>query len=348
MGGQLAIVSKGLTSAERNRRYRKRITAPAIATAPGTASRFSAVVPFVLLCAALAVAGVSGTFSVVGLTAIFAGSFWSVIGMGVALEAAKLSAVAWLGRRYATSRWIKGAIVTLVVTLMSLNAIGCYGFLAKAQIDHAVAGETQVADHAARINARRQVVVENVADLDRRIAQIDSAVAEATKRGRTASAMALAERQTGRRDSLLADRARVASALASIAVESAKVENERAEQAADFGPVRYLSSLIGMDRDVVMRWFIFFLALLLDPLAVVLLLAANAPDQNVVESPTAKSQKPNRNAVPSKSSACLASNPKQNRVPFWWARFGHYVFNLSPYGSGRSVKVKNPKAPAVI
>ena len=176
MGGQLAIVSKDLTSAERSRRYRQRVTAPAIATAPGTASRFSAVVPFVLLCAALAIAGVSSAFSIVGLTAIFAGSFWPVIGMGVALEAAKLSAVAWLGRRYAASRWIKGAIVTLVVTLMSLNAIGCYGFLAKAQIDHAVAGQTQIADHAARINARRQVAVENVADLDRRIAQIDSAV----------------------------------------------------------------------------------------------------------------------------------------------------------------------------
>jgi hypothetical protein len=89
------------------------------------------------------------------------------------------------------------------------------------------------------------VAVDNVADLDRRIAQIDSAVTEATKRGRTASAMALAERQAGRRDLLLADRARAASALASIAVESAKVENERAEQAADFGPVRYLSNLIG-------------------------------------------------------------------------------------------------------
>jgi hypothetical protein len=97
-----------------------------------------------------------------------------------------------------------------------------------------------------------------------------------------------------------------------------------------------------------MRWFIFVVALLLDPLAVVLLFAANAPDQNAMESATAESQKPNRNEV-SQSSAYLASNPKQDRAPFWWSRFGPYAFNLSPYGSGRSahsVKAKNPKGAA--
>jgi hypothetical protein len=49
------------------------------------------------LAAALALAAVSGSFSVVGLTGIFAGSFWPIIGMGAALEVGKLPAVAWLG-----------------------------------------------------------------------------------------------------------------------------------------------------------------------------------------------------------------------------------------------------------
>jgi len=33
------------------------------------------------------------------------------------------SAVAWLGRRYAASWWLKGAIVALVAALMALNVI---------------------------------------------------------------------------------------------------------------------------------------------------------------------------------------------------------------------------------
>jgi hypothetical protein len=54
------------------------------------------------------------------------------------------------------------------------------------------------------------------------------------------------------------------------------VETERAEQAADYGPLEYLSKLIGADRDAVMRWFIVCVAVLLDPLALTLLLAASA------------------------------------------------------------------------
>lgn len=48
--------------------------------------------------AALALATCSAAFSVNGLTAIFAGAFWSVIGLGIAFEVGKLSAVAWLGQ----------------------------------------------------------------------------------------------------------------------------------------------------------------------------------------------------------------------------------------------------------
>jgi hypothetical protein len=154
----LAIVTKDRTAAERSRRYRERrklrqagvsITRPV--TVPTVAqSKRHGILQAVLLCTALAVAAVSGGFSIVGLTAIFAGSFWPVIGMGAALETAKLSAVSWLGRRNSASRWLKGAIVTLVVTLMSLSAVGSYGYLAKARIAHEVAGEAQITAHQAQ------------------------------------------------------------------------------------------------------------------------------------------------------------------------------------------------------
>jgi hypothetical protein len=38
--------------------------------------------------------------------------------------------------------------------------------------------------------------------------------------------------------------------------------------------VRYLATLIGADNETVLRWFILVVALLLDPAAVLLLLAA--------------------------------------------------------------------------
>jgi hypothetical protein len=237
------------------------------------------------LLAALGLAAVSGFFSIVGLTSIFLGSFWPVVAMGTVLEGGKLSAVALLGQRRVASRALRFAIVTLIAALMALNVVGAYGFLARAQITHTVAGEVLVADHAARVGAQKKIAAAKVADIDKRIGQIDSAVAEATKRGRTTAAMMLAVHSADRRDALVAERTRAAGDLASIDVESAGVDNERAGRAADFGPVEYLSKLIGANRDVAMRWFIVLIAGLLDPAALMLLLAASEPDQKIIESP---------------------------------------------------------------
>jgi hypothetical protein len=75
---------------------------PATGTAPVSPDRAPSVgrdaTTVATLVAALALAAVSGSFSVVGLTSIFAGAFWPIIGMGVGFEGGKLAAVAWLGR----------------------------------------------------------------------------------------------------------------------------------------------------------------------------------------------------------------------------------------------------------
>jgi len=227
------------------------------------------------LTAALALAMVSGGFSIFGMTAVFAGAFWPVIGMGTALEAGKLSAVAWLGRHSRTaSRRLKAALTVLVVILMRLNPLGAYGFLAKAHIGHAVAGETAVAGRAAEIESRMSVQSGVVTDLDRRIAQIDSAVAAATQRGKINTALAAMEGQRQARKSLTDERNRAAATLATLQVENATIDGERRMVEADLGPIRYLATLLGAADQDVMRWFILAVALLLDPAAVLLLLAA--------------------------------------------------------------------------
>jgi hypothetical protein len=54
------------------------------------------------------------------------------------------------------------------------------------------------------------------------------------------------------------------------------IEGERQTVEADLGPVRYPATLIGADDDAVLRYFILEVALLLDPTAVLLLLAATS------------------------------------------------------------------------
>ena len=59
---------------------------------------------------------------------------------------------------------------------MALNAVGAYGFLAKAHIEHQAAGDVQINSRGADVEARLGVQAGVVADLDRRIAQIDTTV----------------------------------------------------------------------------------------------------------------------------------------------------------------------------
>jgi hypothetical protein len=254
------------TTAERSRRYRRRkrqaVARPAprpvttvtpSVTSPVTHGR---AVTLATLVAALSLAACSGAFSISGLTAIFAGAFWPVIGLGVAFEIGKLSAVAWLGQRHASSRALRSALIALVGVLMALNSVGVYGFLSRAHLEHALAGDLAVGSH------------------DRRIGQIDAAVEIATRHGRSNTAMALADQQRRNRADLVTNRTREAKALADLHIERARVDGDRRAAEADLGPVRYLATLIGATDEQTMRWFILVVALLLDPAAVVLLLAA--------------------------------------------------------------------------
>ena len=188
------------------------------------------------------------------------------------------------------SRRLKAGLVALVAVLMMLNAIGAYGFLAKADIG--LAGDLVVSGRAAAIDARISVQSDKIVDLTKQIADLDAArTIEAPAAGnlRTAAAInaqtaALAaatklraaddERRQAKRNSLTDKLTVEAKVLADLKTEKAAVEGERRKVEGDLGPVRYLATLIGQPDEAVMRWFILAVALLLDPAAVLLLLAA--------------------------------------------------------------------------
>jgi hypothetical protein len=107
-----------------------------------------------------------------------------------------------------------------------------------------------------------------------RISQIDGVVEKATAKGRTGFAMALADQQRKIRAELVAQRTNEAKALAELQVEKVSIDGQRRVVEADMGPIRYLAILLGAADEDVLRWFILVAALLLDPAAVLLLLAA--------------------------------------------------------------------------
>jgi hypothetical protein len=232
------------------------------------------------LIVALALACVSATISIHGLTAIFAGAFWPVIVMGTALEAGKLVGAAWLNENwYSAPYLLRLILVAMIGVLMSLNAVGVFGFLTRAHLEHMAAVELVLADKTADTEARLAIQGQTVADLDRRIAQIDAAIEESTRLGRPVGAMMIADQRRRDRVDIAAARQREAQALASLQIEKAKIGAQRRRAEADIGPVRYLAELIGAptsDLERPVRLLTLALVAVLDPMAVALLLAAGA------------------------------------------------------------------------
>ena len=64
---------------------------------------------------------------------------------------------------------MRGALLALVVALMSLNAVAAYGFLAKAHIGHQVEGDIAFASRLADIDRRpvlrRRILADCASDL---------------------------------------------------------------------------------------------------------------------------------------------------------------------------------------
>ena len=104
-----------------------------------------------------------------------------------------------------------------------------------------------------------------------RIAQLDQTKTVATK-GHTKTTTVGDQGPT--RAALVHEREAAETALADLRIEKAKVDAERKAVEADLGPVRYLATLLGSTDETTMRYFILVVALLLDPAAVLLPLAA--------------------------------------------------------------------------
>src|SRR6267143_4553200 len=110
--------------------------------------------------------------------------------MAVAMESAKLITAGWLARRWrATALIWRVALVAFVFGLAVINAAGVYAQLVSAHVGQRSQAATAVETEDAALAAKIDVQAHNVADLDRRLNQVDLAIEEAAKRGKTNTAL---------------------------------------------------------------------------------------------------------------------------------------------------------------
>jgi len=239
---------------------------------------------YLALLIALVVSGVSAYYSILGLTAIFAAAYYPVVIMGVALELGKLVTTSWLYRNWRTCPFLlKSYLTSAVFILMLISSMGVFGFLSKAHIEQNLSLTTGQADSLAIIDQKISSEKDRIKDLDVQIAQIDAALSKMTERGQAASSLQAADRQRKTRETLVTRKDQHAKNISQYSEERIKIQSNLKRIEAEVGPIKYIAALVydesgsrledNLERAV--RAVIILLVLVFDPLAVVLLLAAN-------------------------------------------------------------------------
>jgi hypothetical protein len=211
---------------------------------------------YLTFLAAFVLSGIAAYYSIIGLAAIFTGAFWPVVIMGGALEFAKLVTTSWLYRNWKTTPLLlRGYLTTAVVILMLITSMGIFGFLSKSHIDSTL----DAGDNSTEIKMLSQKESITKERLEYLLAR--------AKDPSTAS---------NKLDKQIQD---TQKELTEINKQKLPLLKEENKLTAEVGPIKYVADIFygsgdgALDKAV--RLVIFFIMLVFDPLAVLLLIAGN-------------------------------------------------------------------------
>ena len=236
---------------------------------------------YLSLLVALSLSGVSAYYSIIGLTAIFAGAYWPVVTMGSALEFAKIVATSWLYRNWkGAPLFLKLYLIFAILVLTTISSMGIFGFLSKAHIEQNLQITTGDADQIQIVQTKIETEQNTIDDLNKQISQIDAAVSKLTEKGQAQTSLQAADKQRKIRDELTKQKTQHIETLSSLKTQKIKLESSVKKIEAEVGPIKYIAAAIygssgSENLELAVRWVIILLVVVFDPLAVVLLLAAN-------------------------------------------------------------------------
>ena len=240
---------------------------------------------YLLFVVALSLSAIAAYYAVMGLVAIFAAAAIPIAIMGSLLEASKLVVASWLYQNWKEiPRLLKTYFTIALIVLMLLTSMGIFGFLSKAHLDQAIpTGDVQ--SKLALIDEKIKTEKENINASRKELSQLDAQVDQTISRTTEASG---AERAIAIRRGQQKDRARILNEIGQAQAKIAKYNEERAPIAsevrkveAEVGPIKYIAALIYEESaseevlEKAVRIVTIMIVLVFDPLAVLLLIAAN-------------------------------------------------------------------------
>ncbi len=285
---------------------------------------------FILAFSALFIAGNAAFFSVTGLSHLFAGAFWSVVIMASSLELGKLVTASFLHRYWTTlSRWIKIYLVSGCLILVGITSIGIFGYLSKAY-----QGSTlQLNEITLELNLYEEELdrlKENKAYLQE---EMDIQINSLPENYITA--------RRNLRNEYYEQISKVTAQITTVTSEISDLKISILQTGADVGPILYVADAFNTDVDTVVKWLIFILILVFDPLAVALVLATNIAitkykeDENKKETTSIEREivrVPVKSIEDNFKKDNISKDPAANKVD----KTNKHISNIKPSGGSKS------------
>lgn len=240
---------------------------------------------YLLFTTALALSAVAAYYSIMGLTAIFAAAVIPILVMGSLLEVSKLVVASWLYRSWKAIPFLmKTYFTTALIVLMLLTSMGIFGYLSKAHLDQGVpTGDiiAQVSLIDEKIKIEKEKIDGNRKELSQLDKQVEAALSRTTTAGGNERSIQIRRNQQKERDRIASDISKAQATVAILTEERVPLAGKVRQIEAEVGPLKYISAMIYGDvqdqtlLESSVRIVILLIVFVFDPLAVLMLVAAN-------------------------------------------------------------------------
>ena len=230
---------------------------------------------------AISISLIAAGYSILGLATLFAGAYVPIIAMGSALEVGKLVAASWLYHNWRSNipKSLKAYLFTSIIVLIFITSIGIFGFLSKAHLDQVkpTAGNTEQIELIDKKIRQEEKIIERA---ERTLAQLDKALDVYIDKEFVTRGLKERKKQKEERDLLNKSIDEAMEKITNLNNSKSSINIEQLKLEADVGPLKYVAELIYGDNakdhfDSAVRIIILILIFVFDPLAVLLLIAAN-------------------------------------------------------------------------
>lgn len=252
--------------------------------------------PWVILFVALGLSTTAASYSIYGLSLLFAGASTAVIIMGGFLEASKLVIASLLYQYWDNiNKALRAYLTTATLVLILITSMGIYGFLSAAYQE--VYQKTSIQENEiSYLQQKENYYAQNVARYDLELDRISKNIATLSTSKATQIQVKDKNSENGLRTSVSTAELRMASKRIEVEEKNrVEVENKRnvssdslqvyqnkiltkkndSEVVGELGPLKYLTELTGVAMNKIINVLLLVIIFVFDPLAIALVIAAN-------------------------------------------------------------------------